>query len=75
MDPRTIITFQRAANEARRVIGKPPVADYCVERIPDSAIQRAFETALYQDARAADLIEKRDLALAEARRQVASTTK
>ena len=74
MDPSTVITFKRAANAARQAIGKSVVADYVVERIP-GPIQRAFETALYQDARAAQTIEQRDLALAEVRRQVASTTK
>jgi hypothetical protein len=69
-----IYFFRRAANVARQTIGKPIVADYTVRHQPGS-IQRAFETALYQDARAAQLIEKRDLALAEAKRQVAPTTK
>lgn len=74
MDPMAVIMFKRAANEARQAIGKPVVADYAVRHQP-GPIQRALETALYQDARAAQTIEKRDLALAEARRQVASTTK
>lgn len=74
MDPSTVISFKRAANEARQAIGKPVVADYTVRHQP-GPIQRALETAFYQDARAAQIIEKRDLALAEARRQVASTTK
>jgi len=74
MDPRTIISFKRAANEARQAIGKPVVADYTVRHQP-GPIQRAFETAFYQDARAAEVIKKRDLALAEARRQVAPATK
>ena len=69
-----ILMFEVACNEAREMIGKPPVADYEVTR-ELGPIQRAFETALYQDARAAQTIEQRDLALAEARRQVASTTK
>lgn len=73
MDP-MILMFEVACNEAREMIGKPPVADYEVTR-ELGPIQRAFETALYQDARAAQTIEQRDLALAEARRQVASTTK
>ena len=73
MDP-MILMFEVACNEAREMIGKPPVADYDVTR-ELGPIQRAFETALYQDARAAQTIEQRDLALAEARRQVASTTK
>ncbi len=67
MDP-MIVMFEVACNEAREVIGKPPVADYEVTRNL-GPIQRAFETAFYQDARAAQLIEKRDLALAEAKRQ------
>lgn len=73
MDP-MILMFEVACNAAREMIGKPPVADYEVTR-ELGPIQRAFETALYQDARAAQTIEQRDLALAEARRQVASTTK
>lgn len=74
MNPMAVLMFKRAANEARQVIGKPVVADYAVERNP-GPIQRAFETAFYQDARAAQTIEKRDLALAEVKRQVASTIK
>jgi hypothetical protein len=68
MDPSTVISFKRAANAARQAIGKPVVADYAVLRMP-GPIQRAFETAFYQDARAAQTIEKRDLALAEAQRR------
>lgn len=72
MDP-MILMFEVACNEARELIGKSPVADYEVTR-GLGPIQRAFETAFYQDARAAEVIKKRDLALAEARRQVAPAT-
>jgi len=74
MDPMAVYFFRRVTNEARQAIGKPAVADYTVRHQP-GPIQRALETAFYQDARAAQTIEKRDLALAEARRQVAPTTK
>ena len=68
MDPMAVYFFRRAANEARQAIGKPVVADYTV-RHSLGPIQRALETAFYQDARAAQTIEERDLALAEAQRR------
>lgn len=68
MHYRSLSLFEKATDEARRVIGKPPVEEYELYCKP-GPIQRAFETAFYQDARAAQIIEKRDLALAEARRR------
>lgn len=66
--------FRSAAKDARQAIGKPVMAEYTV-RHGFGPIQQAIEMALHHDEQAAELIEKRDLALAEAKRQVAPTTK